>query len=173
MAKASDGGEDVPICSEDKLCKEMETFLLVSNLCHIEGFRVTTEETSRIIISTFKSFRCALRRRFSFFTDNDSDTEINEKRRRSFSCVRTSTTHTHCPVAHRALHKYWKKYEIIKILDGWYWFLLIFHYKEQEGEAAWWNVSSFLPVRTFFSYVKSREKRRSGMGNISTFLLRS
>lgn len=83
------------------------------------------------------------------------------KRKSEFSVCDPQTlarTYTHV-VSIERFTNIGKKYEIIKILDVWYWFLLIFHYeteKEREsgvGEPMGWNVSSFFASAYIFLFL--------------------
>lgn len=80
-----------------------------------------------------------------FLLDNDSDTEIKGKVN-FFPHTTTlkQLTHTHaCLPFIERFTNIGKKYEIIKILDVWYWFLLIFHYESKRGrEGSRWAKSS-------------------------------
>lgn len=134
---------------------------LVSNLCHIEGFRVTarSQDVNRkmrrhihiiILLSRvfcFSSFSPKKFFRLLFLTMILTELIHKDKH-----------THTHVDV-YRELLKYWKKYEIIKILDVWYWFLLIFHYEA----GVWVKFSVFCQCVFFFFLLqgmgqKMREK---------------
>lgn len=61
------------------------------------------------------------------------------KRKSEFSVCDPQTlarTYTHV-VSIERFTNIGKKYEIIKILDVWYWFLLIFHYETEKREGKW------------------------------------
>lgn len=70
----------------------------------------------------------------------------NKRKSGFLSCVRPSPRYTHTSLIERFTN-IGKKYEIIKILDVWYWFLLIFHY---EGPWVGWGVCGWAKILPFF-----------------------
>ena len=103
----------------------------------------------------------------------------NKRKKQNFLLCRPSNTlrtYTHVVFIERFTN-IGKKYEIIKILDVWYWFLLIFHYETAKRRVREWVRKKatgygwtdgveffhfFSPVRTFFVFAiyKNWEGRR-------------
>lgn len=142
--------------SEDGKKWKLSRFQFMSHRRKKKGFCVTTERLTEWKDETHSHHNFYFSRVLSAwvrrrilppFHDNDSYTEIGGKG--EFSCVPTlskANTHSHTQAGMLFIERFTnigKKYEIIKILDVWYWFLLIFHYEvgRRRSERRGWNFS--------------------------------